>query len=157
MTTETRHPDWTGALAALGFASLGAYAVAESLAMTPLGAIFPRTIGAVLIGLSVLQIARCLLGRGGSTVLEEGETGGSAPRRLALAVVLVLWVLLFPVIGFVVTSLAAALALMAIAEFETHTLRAIVLRVCIVTAMVGLFYWLMVRVLHIPMPRALLF
>lgn len=157
MTTETRRPDWTGALAALGFGAVGIYAVAESLAMTPLGAIFPRTIGAVLIGLSALQVARCLLGRGGGTVLEEGETGGSAPRRIALAAVLVVWVLLFPVIGFVVTSLAAALALMAIAEFETHTLRATALRILIVAAMVGVFYWLMVRVLHIPMPRSILF
>lgn len=157
MSSDTRTPDWAGAIAALAFAGTGLFAIVESLAMTPLGAIFPRTIGAVLLGLSLLQLVRCLTGRGGASVLEEGETGGSTLRRLILAVVLMLWVMLFPVVGFVVTSLVAALGLMVIAEFEALTPRATVLRVAIVSAMVFLFHWLMVAVLHIPMPRALLF
>ena len=152
MTTATR--DWPGAAVALGFAALGAYAVSGSLAMTPLGAIFPRTIGGVLIALALVQAVRCLLGRGGASALEEGARGGSAARRAALAGVMLVWVVAFPLVGFVVTSLIAGSILMVIAEFERLTPRLLTLRLLLVAAMVAAFYWLMVAVLYIPMPRA---
>lgn len=146
--------DWPGAAVALGFAALGGYAVAGSFGMTALGAIFPRTVGAVLVVLSVVQVLRCLAGRGGALTLEDGERGGSRWRRAALAAVMLVWVLAFPVVGFVVTSLLAGWALLFVAEFEPLPARTVGLRIVIVTAMVGLFYWLMVGVLHIPMPPA---
>lgn len=152
MTTVER--DWTGAAVALGFAAVGGYAVSGSLAMTPLGAIFPRTIGVVLVALAVFQALRCLMGRGGASTLEDGARGGSTARRAALAAVMLVWVLAFPRIGFLVTSLVAGSLLMVIAEFDALTPRLLTLRLAIVAAMVGLFYWLMVSVLYIPMPRA---
>lgn len=152
-----RRPDWPGAVAALAFLAVGGYAVAESLRMTPLGAVFPRTIGAVLLALSALQLARCLAGRPGGAALEEGERGGSVARRAALAAVVLAWALAFPVVGFVVASLAGAFALSFIAEFERISPLAHAVRVAVLLAMVGLFYWLMTAVLNIPMPRAWLF
>ena len=153
MTATVR--DWPGAAVALGFAALGTYAVSGSLAMTPLGAIFPRTIGGILVVLALVQAVRCLTGHGGASALEDGDRGGSAWRRAALAAVMLVWVIAFPRLGFVVTSLAAASALMLIAEFDTLTPRRLAVRLLLVAAMVAAFYWLMVSVLYIPMPRAL--
>ena len=146
--------DWPGAAVALGFAALGGYAVAGSFGMTALGAIFPRTVGAILVALSLVQALRCLAGRGGALTLEDGERGGSAARRAALAAIMLVWVLAFPAVGFVATSLVAGWALLFVAEFDRLPPAAIGLRLVIVAAMVGLFYWLMVSVLNIPMPPA---
>jgi putative tricarboxylic transport membrane protein len=146
--------DWPGAAVAAGFAALGAYAISQSLAMTPLGAIFPRTIGFVLVALALAQAVRCLLGRGGASTLEDGDRGGSTARRAALAVVLLVWVVAFPIIGFLVTSLVAGAMLMVIAEFEALTPRLVAVRLALVGTMVAIFYWLMVSVLYIPMPAA---
>jgi putative tricarboxylic transport membrane protein len=151
MTAAAR--DWPGAAVALGFAALGAQAVSGSLSMTPLGAIFPRTIGIVLAGLALVQAVRCLAGRGGASTLEEGARGGSIWRRAALAAVMLVWVVAFPVVGFLVTSLIAGAVLTVIAEFETLTPQRLALRLAMVAAMVAIFYWLMVSVLYIPMPR----
>jgi putative tricarboxylic transport membrane protein len=146
--------DWPGTVVALLFAGLGGYAVSGSLGMTPLGAIFPRTIGLVLVGLAAVQAARCFTGRGGASELEEGETGGSVWRRAGVGAVMLAWALLFPVIGFIVTGFLAVVALGFIAEFDPPTPRQLGIRLGIAAAMVGLFYWLMVAVLYIPMPQA---
>lgn len=152
MTEAAR--DWPGAAVALGFAAVGGYAVVSSLSMTPLGAIFPRTIGAVLAALALTQLSRCLAGRGGASTLEDGARGGSTRRRASLAAVMLAWVVAFPLIGFAVSSLVAGSLLMAIAEFDKLTPRRLATRLLLVAAMVAVFYWLMASVLHIPMPRA---
>jgi putative tricarboxylic transport membrane protein len=157
MTSRTA-PDLTGAAVALAFAALGGFAVVESLGMTTLGAIFPRTVGGVLIGLSLVQFGLALTGRGGQSSGEGSDTGHEGmERRIALIVVMIAWALLFPVIGFVVTSVVAGIALLFIAEHERPSPLGRLVRIAAVIAMVAAFYWLMVVVLFIPMPRALLF
>jgi hypothetical protein len=146
--------DWPGTVTALIFAGLGGYAVSGSLWMTPMGAIFPRTIGLILIVLAAIQAMRCHTGRGGASQLEEGTTGGSVGRRAGVAAVVLLWALLFPVIGFIVTGFLAVVALMLLAEFDPITPRQLSIRLGIAAVMVGLFYWLMVAVLYVPMPQA---
>lgn len=152
MTTVSR--DWPGFLVAVGFAGIGGYAATQSLGMTPMGAIFPRTIGLILIVLAAIQAGRCLMGKGGASRLEEGTQGGSIPRRIGVAAVMIGWALLFPVVGFIVTGFVAVVALMLIAEFDRLSRKALAFRLAIAIAMVGLFYWLMVAVLYIPMPRS---
>jgi putative tricarboxylic transport membrane protein len=149
--------DWPGTAAALGFLALGGYAVAESYAMTPLGAVFPRTVGALMAGLSLVQLVRCLRGRAGPRSGEGGEGGGSAVRRAAMAAILLVWALVFPVVGFLVTGTLAGLALLFVAEFEPVPPRTLALRAAAVVAMVLISWWLMTAVLLIPMPAALLF
>jgi hypothetical protein len=128
--------------------------------MSPNAAAFPRTIGAILLGLSVIQLLRSATGRS-STVLEEGVSLSAQReglgRRLTLVVTMFAWAILFPVIGFVVTSFAAALVLTATAQFgRPSPARAAVYGICISVFVFG-FYLLMVNVLNIPLPRALLF
>jgi putative tricarboxylic transport membrane protein len=154
MSEERRKPDLAGAAVALGFAAVGALAVVQSLAMTTLGAIFPRTVGGVLIGLAAVQIALSLGGRGGQGGGEGADTSWDGlGRRLTLVAIMLAWAILFPLVGFVVTSVAAALGLLFVAEHEQPPLAMRLLRIAVVVAMVAVFYWLMVRVLYIPMPR----
>jgi putative tricarboxylic transport membrane protein len=157
---EASGPDWAGAVGAVIFAVIGAYVLWASLAMSPNAAAFPRTIGAILLGLSVIQLLRSATGRS-STVLEEGVSLAAQReglgRRLTLVVTMFAWAILFPVIGFVVTSFAAALVLTATAQFgRPSPARAAIYTVCISIFVFG-FYLLMVKVLNIPLPRALLF
>ncbi|CAN5801774.1 hypothetical protein BH23PSE1_BH23PSE1_09440 [soil metagenome] len=128
--------------------------------MTPLAAIFPRAVGGVLIGLCLLQVVMSLAGRSGRTLEQGGtlaEQVDGLGRRLTLVATMLAWAAVFPYLGFVVTGLAASLVLTATGQFGRLTpLRSAAYLVCLV-AMVGAFYLLMVNVLHIPMPRGLLF
>jgi putative tricarboxylic transport membrane protein len=153
-----RRPDLAGAAVALVFFAVGLYALWTSFAMTMLGAIFPRTIGGVLMALSLVQIGLSLTGRGGQASGEGGDaTAEGLTRRLGLVAVMVAWAILFPILGFVATSLVAVILLIAIAEHERTSPLMWLVRIAAIAAMVGIFYWLMVRVLFIPMPRGWLF
>jgi hypothetical protein len=159
-TRRSQGPDWAGAVGAVVFAVIGAYVLWASLAMSANAAAFPRTIGAILLILSVIQLLRSATGRS-STVLEEGVSLSAQKeglgRRLTLVVTMFAWAILFPIIGFVVTSFAAALVLTATAQFgRPSPARAAVYAICISAFVFG-FYLLMVQVLNIPLPRALLF
>lgn len=157
---EARGPDWAGAAGAVVFAVIGAYVLWASLAMSDNAAAFPRAVGAILIGLSIIQLVRSATGRS-STVLEEGVSLTAQKeglgRRLILVVTMVAWAILFPVIGFVVTSFAAAIVLTATAQFGRPSLGRTAIYAVSISAFVLGFYLLMVHVLNIPLPRALLF
>ncbi len=158
MRTDRIGADFAGAAVALFFLAVGIYAVWSSLSMTMLGAIFPRTIGGFLIGLSVIQIGLSLAGRGAQISGEGGDASNEGlGRRLALVAVMIAWALLFPAVGFVVTSFVAATALIVIAEHERTPPTRWLLRTAVVAVMVGVFYWLMTRILYIPIPRGVLF
>jgi putative tricarboxylic transport membrane protein len=151
-------PDLAGAAVALAFGALGLFAVVESLGMTALAAIFPRAVGGVLVGLAAVQAVLSLLGRGGQASGEGSDTGRAGMgRRIGLVVIMLAWALLFPVVGFVVTSTIAGIALLFVAEHEQPSPTTRAAGVAAVIVMVGLFYWLMVAVLYIPMPQAWLF
>lgn len=164
MSENTGHParhhrDWPGAVASVFFCLVGAYIVTASLSMTKMAAVFPRTIGVVMVVLSLLQIAAALTGRSGQS-LESSGAGDFAEgrgRRIVLVVTMVAWALLFPVLGMFVTSLVACLILMATGQFGRPTGRQLGIYLVSVLAMVGFFYLLMTRVLNIPMPRGLFF
>lgn len=157
---EARGPDRAGAVGAVVFALIGAYVLWASLDMSDNAAAFPRAVGAILLGLSLIQLVRSATGRS-STVLEEGvslaDQREGLGRRLTLIATMAAWAILFPVIGFVVTSFAAAIVLTATAQFgRPSPARAAVYAISISAIVFG-FYLLMVHVLNIPLPRALLF
>lgn len=151
--------DWPGAIASAFFCLVGIYMVSASLSMTQMAAVFPRTIGSVMAGLSLLQIAAALTGRSGRSleVSADDEAAEGLGRRLVLIATMIAWALLFPRLGMFVTSLAACLVLMASGQFGRPSPRQLLAYSCTVVVMVGFFYLLMARVLNIPMPRGVLF
>lgn len=158
--SEARGPDWAGAAGAVVFALVGTFVLWASLSMTANAAAFPRSVGALLVVLSLIQLFRSATGRS-STVLEEGVSLSAQKvgllRRLTLIATMIAWAILFPIVGFVVTSFVAGLVLTATAQFGRLTAaRAAIYGVSITLLVIG-FYLLMVHVLHIPLPRALLF
>lgn len=158
--SEVHGPDWAGAVGAAAFAIIGAYVLWASLAMSQNAAAFPRTVGGILLGLSIIQFVRSATGRS-STVLEEGVSLAAQKeglgRRLTLIATLIAWAILFPILGFVVTSFVAAIVLTFTAQFGSMSAVRATIYLISVTVMVAGFYLLMVRVLNIPLPRTLLF
>ena len=154
-----RDRDWPGAVASAVFACVGLYVFLASFAMSPMAAMFPRTIGAVLAGLASIQIAAALTGRSARST----EAGGSLTeqtegltRRLVLLGCMIGWAVLFPVIGMLVTSLAACVILMLTAQFGRLSPARLAAYLGTILVMVAVFYLLMTRVLNIPMPRGLI-
>lgn len=152
--------DWAGAVGSTLFALVGIYVFATSFALSPMAAMFPRTVGAVLAVLAIVQVAAALTGRSAKSVEAGAGLADQAEglgRRLVLVACMIGWAVLFPVLGMFVTSLAACLILMAAAQFDRMTTTTLVIHVGAIVAMVTVFYLLMSRVLNIPMPRGLLF
>jgi putative tricarboxylic transport membrane protein len=150
--------DWPGAVASVFFCLVGAYIITASFSMTKMAAVFPRTIGVVMVVLSLMQIAAALTGRSGQSLESSGsDFAEGRGRRIVLVVTMVGWALLFPVLGMFVTSFAACFILMATGQFGRPTGRQLTVYLVSVLAMVSFFYLLMTRVLNIPMPRGLFF
>ncbi len=160
MSGSTGQRDWAGAVGSFFFAAVGLYVFVTSFAMSPMAAMFPRTIGAVLAVLALAQIAMALTGRSGASV--EAGSGPAAQRegfarRMVLLGTMIAWAALFPVIGLFVTSLAACVTLMFAAQFGRLPPRRLALHLAVVLAMVVIFYLLLGRVLNVPLPSGLLF
>jgi putative tricarboxylic transport membrane protein len=152
--------DIAGAVGSTFFVVVGLYIFVASLSMTPMAAMFPRTIGAVMAGLALLQIFAALTGRSGAAI-EQGagmsQQAEGLGRRLTLLATMVGWALLFPAVGMFVTSLAACVALMFTAQFGRVSHARLAAYLAAVLAMVIIFYLLMVNILNLPLPRGLLF
>ena len=152
--------DLSGAVGSAFLGAVGLYVFVASFALSPMAAMFPRTIGAVLAILALVQIGAALTGRSakaveaGSSVADQAEGLG---RRLVLLATMIGWALLFPVIGMFVTSLAACVILLFTAQFGPLSGRRRAVYLGVALGMVAIFYLLMREVLNIPMPRGLLF
>lgn len=163
-TDRPRRRDWPGTIAAVIFILLGLWVLQQSRSMTAMGAVFPTAIAIAMIVFSIALLIANLRPRktlqDGATVSEETirpRTAESTPRRLALVGVLVAWALLLPVIGFLVTSLVAFLAVLVIANYDSWTARRVIGFVAGSVVVVAAFYLLLVKVLQVPMPAGLLF
>lgn len=140
------------------FVGLGVLAYVQTKDMSAMGSVFPGTLSAVLVLLSVMLIA-FQVGRPKAAAKAEvpGELKPSNARRLAIIVAMVIWALLLPYIGFFVTSLLAFLVLTAIASFERPSVREMALYAVTALIIVGSFQLLMDKALGMRMPAGLLF
>lgn len=152
----THRRDWPGALYAVGFVLLGVLMLLGTQEVSPLGSVFPNTIGIAMIAFSTLLIGLIVTGRA-APVKHVKEAKGSNLHRLALAAVMLGWVFLMPHVGFFVTSLAAYLLIMFIADYDRPGLGTWVIWSAIGAAITGAFWWLMSDVLLLRMPRGILF
>ncbi|HET8729217.1 MAG TPA: tripartite tricarboxylate transporter TctB family protein [Alphaproteobacteria bacterium] len=159
MSNESRRRDWPGMIVAIVFILLGLWVIQQSLSMSALGSIFPRTIAIALIAFStILLVANLRPVRGTRAPDQEAASASpeSTPRRLALVIIMLAWVLLMPVIGFLVSSVSAFLAILAVANYDGWTAKRTVVYVVTTVVVVAAFYFLMVEVLLIPVPRGFL-
>jgi hypothetical protein len=159
-----RRRDWPGMIAAVVFILLGLWVLQQSRSMTAMGSVFPTAIAIAMIVFSIALLITNLRPRksvrDGATVPEEAIRPGTAestPRRLALVGILVAWALLLPVIGFLVTSLVAFLAILVTANYDSWTARRAIGFIAGSVVVVAAFYLLLVEVLQVPMPAGLLF
>ena len=151
--TERPARDVASLLSAGGFIVVGVLALYYTRDMTPLGSVFPRTIASAMIIFSVIYIVWRFFK---PHVGVEPPAPGSIPRRLLLVAVMVAWALLLNRIGFLVTSVVAALALLLVANWDRWTpRRAIVYALSTLALVVGL-YAVFAFGLKVPLPTGAL-
>lgn len=137
----------------LAFVALGLFMVVGARAMTPLGAVFPRTIGWAMIVIAAILVVTTVL-RG---LPPRRYEPGSTLRRSALVAIMAAWVVLLPTLGFFATSGLAFAGLLVVANYDGWTLRRVVLYGGAAVALLTGFYFLFVELLHVPAPGGLLF
>ncbi|MCT4333168.1 tripartite tricarboxylate transporter permease [Paracoccus sp. YLB-12] len=147
-------PDMPGLVGAVVFLLLAAWILLQARTLSTMAAAFPLAVGAAMAMLSLLQILRSWRGR--VTTDPEGASDDATGRGAVLAMTMLLWALLFPVLGMFTTSLLACVILTMTGQFGRLTTRQMVIYGLGVLMMVSAFYLLMVRVLNIPMPIGLL-
>ncbi|WP_226575528.1 tripartite tricarboxylate transporter permease [Acuticoccus sediminis] len=153
---SARGRDVPGMILSACFVLLGLLIVFGARGLSALGSVFPTTIGLALIVFSLAFIGLGLAGRTAAPAPRaEGE--GGTRHRIALAAIMVIWVLLLPVVGFFVTSLAAFFVIMAVADYDRPGWRTWFVWILAGTAIVAGFWWLMSNVLLLRMPAGLLF
>ncbi len=128
--------------------ALGAAAIWAARDFSDLGAVFPRSVGALLAGLGALYIVLMLAGR----TQRVAELGGSFVRRAATALTLLAWAYTLGPLGFLASSAAAMAALLVIANHERWTLRrAVLYAAASALVLIGL-YSLFKIALQVPLP-----
>lgn len=136
-------------------ALIGAFLLLQTRGMSPLGAVFPRTIAAIMVVAS-LALAVVALRRAPSPAEPDGATPGSLGRRVALILIMGVWVLAFPIVGFIVSGVVAFLALLAVANHDGWEPRSTALYAATAVVVVVGAYALITGVLNLPVPRGFL-
>ena len=113
---------------------------------------FPRAIGSAMILFAVIDIVWRWFARP-----REQPPEGSNLRRVVLAAIMLLWALLLQTVGFWVTSLAASLLLMLVANHEPWTARRALGYVVSTLAVVTGLYAVFAFGLEVPLPGGILF
>lgn len=157
--------DLPGTALAVLFVALGIVLILQTGRMSPLGSVFPITVSAAMIVFSLALILRnVVLGmRAVRPAASEpdaapSETGHeSTPRRLLFLLAMIAWIVLIPILGFFVASVAAYFAIMLVATHDRTPLREGALLVLIGFVILTVFYLVMAKVLLIPMPTGLFF
>src|SRR5690625_3741456 len=118
------------------------------------GAVFPRALATLMIGLSIVLVVRNLLGFSGG---EERPPAGSTPRRVGLVVAMLLAAALMPYLGFIITGIAAYIAIMTVAMYERWTKLRMLLYPAVGVVTVFAFHLLFDTIFHVPLPDGRLF
>lgn len=144
--------DIRGIIGAVVFVIAGVLAIYYSSDFSPLGSVFPRTIAAAMIVLSVVYIIVALLGGGAP----EPSQAGSAPRRILLALALLAWALLLEPLGFLSTSIICYAAVLVIANYDRWTPRRALVYTAVGVVVLGGLYGTFRFVLQVPFPSGIL-
>ncbi len=155
---QPRYRELPAILFGLLFIGIGVAAYTQTREMSAMGSVFPGTLSAALVLLSVMLVAMQVVRPAAPQAPDRpGAVKPSAPRRMAVMAVMAVWALCLPVVGFFVTSLLAFLVLTAVATFDRPSLRVAVAYAVVAVVIVGAFQLLMSQVLLMRMPLGLLF
>lgn len=138
-------PGIAGSVLAIVAAGLAWY---HAGAFSAMGAVFPRTVAAVMLIAAAAYIAVAIL----RPAARQAAGAGSAWRRIALVVVLALWSTFLEQVGFLTTSLACFAAILVIANYDRWTPRAAALYALAGAAIVGGLYAIFRFGLQVPLP-----
>ena len=141
----------TNVLAGVGFAALGAYVLWEATKFEDVGATMPNFVGVGMIVLaSVLILASILRPQ---LVGRNELAGGSMLRRAIFVTVVILWVLVLPVVGFLASSIVAfAILAASVPKAETWNLKQWAGHVLGGAVVTLAFWYVLTRFLNVPLP-----
>ena len=148
MREPAHRADWPGAIGSAIMVAIGAGAIWAARDYSDLGAVFPRTVGALLIALGLVYIALVALGR----TRRAATVDGSSVRRALVAVVMLAWGFALGPLGFLPAGAAAMAALLLIAHHDRWTLRTALAYGFSAAAVLGLLYALFKHALQVPLP-----
>lgn len=147
--------DFPGMIVAGLCIALGSGIYVGATGMSALGSVFPMTIGAALVVFSAILIVMNLRRPVGPAGRAFEMTAG-AKHRFALGAIMLAWVIVMPQIGFLVSSMAAFVAIMVVADYDRPPLKTWAIWVATGLLICTGFWWLMSEVLLLRMPVGLL-
>jgi len=140
--------DIPGAVGSALMVLIGAGAIWAARDYSDLGAVFPRTVGALLIALGVVYIVLVAMGRSRRAAAADG----SFARRALVATVMLAWGFALGPLGFLPAGVAAMAALLLIAHHDRWTLRTALVYGLSCSAVLGMLYALFKHALQVPLP-----
>ena len=148
--------DVSGMLMAVAFILIAALALWDTTNMAdPDSYVFPSAVAVAMIVFSITLIVWNLVHPAGSKA--QAVAGASTPRRIGLVAAMLISAALMPYLGFLVSGLAAFVAIMLVAMYDPWTrFRKIVYPLVCVGVVLG-FYTVFAKVLLVPLPVGLLF
>lgn len=140
--------DVAGAAGSAVLMALGAASFVAAKEFSDLGAVFPRTIGALLVAFGAVWLVLFALGRTRAAAPLEG----SMARRAGTAAVMLAWAFALPPLGFLPASAAACAVLLLLARHGRGSMAALLAQ-AVATALLLLgLYVLFQHVLGVPLP-----
>lgn len=140
--------DVPGAIGSAIMVLIGAAAIWAARDYSDLGAVFPRTVGALLVILGTVYILLTVLGR----TRRGAAVDGSSVRRALVAGVMLAWGFALGPLGFLPAGAVAMAALLLIAQHDRWTLRTALVYGLSTAILIGLLYALFKHVLQVPLP-----
>ncbi len=145
----TRRADIGAAIVAALLMAIAAGALWQSRELSPLGAIFPRTIGAALLVTGAVVLWRTLAGRAHPS---RGLPRDGWMRGALMVVVMALWIALLERAGFAVAGVVAFFALAVITDREPSTPKRLLGFLVVALVVVIGFQLLFVQGLKVQLP-----
>lgn len=139
----------------LGLFLAGSFWLARESNWSFWSAVFPNVIIVIIAALSLMLLLKGFLRPAMLPVFEDGNR----TRMVVASVLLLAWGFAFSWLGAVASSFIAFAVLAAYLAADTvrFDARTLLLGAVVIAAEIAVFYFLFVRVLHVPLPRGILF
>lgn len=140
--------DVAGAIGSALAMAIGAAAIWAARDYSDLGAVFPRTVGGLMVALGAVYIALFVRGRTHAAAALEG----SMARRCGVALAMLAWGFALEPLGFLASSAAAMAVLQVLAHHGRWTMRRTLAQAASTALVLAAFYALFKHALAVPLP-----